>query len=323
MTEMSGGPKVHRARKTPTIVYSTSPPALSAGIDAAYHALDRSLLEQFEEAWKDRIVTSQILYKPGILAAARTNIQGTRWNLHHERDITKIVSFPPKHQMCLWEENLNAGWNFHDSRTDPEPSSFFVSDAAYDFSPEHFEELREDFIQHLSSTETLTVEYNPYFKLDRKMDESAESFSTRCMDKAREDFNQEMHQMEDTLQRLQDRLIQKLDREAREIGADASTMNFKRRSGEMDVQEEIDAHDSMTNMEDIKKEMNVLSNLREIKMKEFEENLVRIAKERETEMFRMNRSQIHLLQFGLIWLPYMEYVIQEEDSRRLDLVQSF
>lgn len=323
MTDMKGGQNVHRARKIPATVYSSLPPLISSGIDAAYHALDRSLLIPFEQIWKQQIVTSQILYKPGIIAGARINFQGTRWNLRHERDITKVISFPSKHQNCRWEDNLSPDWSFHNSRSDPEPSSLFVANGTYDFSLEHFEEFREDFIQYLVSSETLKVEYNPFFRLDRKMDESAESFSNRCMEKAREDLNQDMHQLEDTLQRQHDRLKQKLEREVRDIGTSPSQVNSTRRSGELDVQEEIEAHDSKATMENIKKEMNELSRVREAKLKEFEENLAGLANERETEIFRMNRGQIHVLQFGLIWLPYFEYVIQEEDSRRLELVKSF
>jgi|GEM_PF-4370465 len=323
MTELSGGKKSHRARGTPAAVYLSSPPSITAGIEVVYHARKPDALKQFEKACGEQIVTKHVLYKPGILAIARTNFQGTRWNLHQERDITKVVPFPPKRQVCRWEENLNAAWSFHDSRTDPELSSLFVPDNAYDFSAEHFEELREDFLQHLVSTETMKIEYNPIFKLDRKFDESLESFANRCLEKAREDFNQEMRQLEDTLRRLEDRLKQKMDREVREIGTDSSQRDSTRRPGELHVQEEIEAHDSKTSMEEIRKEMTALDHLREEKMKEFEERVVTVANERETETFRMNRSQIRVLQFNLIWLPYTEYVIQENDFRRMEVVQAF
>jgi hypothetical protein len=319
MTEMSGGKKIHRARKTPTIIYSSSPPTVPSSIEISFHAIDRSLLEPFERSRKDVIVTSQILYKPGILASARINFSGTRWNLRFEKEITKVILFPSKHQLCAWDENLNPDWEYHDSRQDPEPSSLFFVDGTYDFSSENFESLQEDFIQFLLSNETLKVEYNPFFKLDRKVDESEESFATRCMEKARENFDPEMHQLEETLQRQEDRLKQKLEKEVREMADDDDS----RRSREMDVQDEIEAHDSKTTIEDIKKEMGGFNELREIKMKEFQENLTLVAQERETETFRMNQSQIHVLRFGLIWLPYVEFVIQEVDSRRLELVQSF
>jgi hypothetical protein len=323
MTETSGGKKVHRARKTPTIVYSSLPPTIPSSIEISYHAINRSLVQPYEQSLKDVIVTSQILYKPGILASARINFSGTRWNLRYEKETTKVILFPSKHQLCVWEENLNPDWEYHDSRQDPEPMSMFFVEGAYDFSLENFESLQEDFIQYLLSNETLKVEYNPSFKLDRKVDESEESFSNRCMEQARENFDPEMHQLEETLQRQQDRLKQKLEKEVREMGEDLATLENSRRSGGHDVQEEIDVHDSKATIEDIRKEMSGFNELRETKMKEFQENLTKVAQERETEIFKMHQSQIHLLRFGLIWLPYVEFVIQEEDSRRLELVQSF
>src|SRR5262249_39808796 len=206
MTETSGGKKVHKSRKTPTIIYSSTAPAIPSSVDVSFHAIDKSLLEGFEQTHKERIVTSQILYKPGILASARINFSGTRWNLRFEREITKVILFPSKHQYCKWEENLNPEWKSHDLRPDPEAMSLFFVDGTYDFSSGNFESLQEDFIQFLLSNETVKVEYHPIFKLDRKWDESEESFSNRCMEKAQENSNHEMHQLEETLQRQQDRL---------------------------------------------------------------------------------------------------------------------
>jgi hypothetical protein len=319
MTDTSGGRKLHKARKTPAVVYSSSLPALPATIEISYHAMDRTKLEEFEQSRKESIVTSQTLYKPGILASARINFSGTRWNLRYEKDITKVILFPSKHQPSKWEENLNPEWEYHDSRQDPESTSLFFLDGSYDFSSENFESLQEDFIQYLVSSEILKVEYHPTFKLDRKLDETEESFLNRCMEQARENYNREMHRLEETLQRHQDRLKQKLEKEVRGMEDDLENS----RTRELDVQDEIEAHDSKTTIEDIKKEMAGFHELKEAKMKEFQENLTVIAKERESENFRLNQSHIHLLRFGLIWLPYVEFVIQEEDSRRLELVQAF
>ena len=89
------------------------------------------------------------------------------------------------------------------------------------------------------------------------------------------------------------------------------------------IQQEIEVHDSKSTIEDIKKEMEELEKVRKAKLLEFEENLTGIAKEREKDTLRINRSHMALLRFALIWLPYMEYVIQDVDSRRLEIVPVF
>ncbi|MCI0414761.1 hypothetical protein L0222_18445 [bacterium] len=304
MAEIKGGGSVYKARKTPTKIYPSSPPKTPDGIEFLYHTINRERADQVEAAFQDRIVTTQILYKPAILAGARVNFSGNRWQIHSERDLWKIVPFPSKHQVCDWNENLNPNWNPHDSGTTAEPDSFFIYDNSYDFSADRFEELQEEFLQHLLSSVVLEIEYNPYFKMDRKIDESADAFLGRCMERARAEFEKEVHNLTETLHRLKDRLQQRLEREET-------------------FQDEIEAHDSKTTIEDIKREMEDLEKQTQAKLSEFEENLAGIAKESERDILRINRSHTSLLRFALIWLPYIEYVIQEKDSRRLELVPSF
>lgn len=307
MAETKGGQSVHKARKTPTKIYPSSPPKIPDSIEFLYHSINPDRADQSEADFQDRIVTQQIIYKPAILAGARVNFSGNRWQIHSEKDIWKIVSFPSKHQICDWNENLNPQWNPHDSGAMPEPDSFFVYDNSYDFSTERFEELQEEFFQHLLSNVVLEIEYNPFFKMDRKLDESPETFLGRCMERAHGEFQKEVHNLTDTLQRLQDRLKQKLERE----------------ESNRNDEEEIKAHDAKNTIEHIKKEMESLEKMRKAKLSEFEENLAGLAKEREKDILRINRSHIALLRFALIWLPYTEYVIQEETSRRLALIPSF
>jgi hypothetical protein len=315
MPETKGGQSVHKARKTPTIIHPSSPPKIPAGTEFLYHAINPDKADQSEAEFQDRIVTTQILYKPAILAGARVNFSGNRWQIHSEKDIWKIVSFPSKHQMCDWNENLNPQWNPHNPGAMPEPDAFFLYDDSYDFSAQRFEELKEEFLQHLLTNVVLEIEYNPLFKMDRKFDESPETFLSRCMERAHAEFQKEVHTLTDTLQRLQDRLKQKLER-VQVIGNDLEDMN-------RNVQEEIEAHDSKATAEHIKKEMESLEKMRKAKLLEFEENLVVLAKEREKDILRINRNHIVLLRFALLWLPYTEYVIQDENSRRVELVPSF
>jgi uncharacterized protein YukE len=309
------GRSIHKARKTPTKIHPSSPAELPDGVEFLYHSINPDRADQSEADFQDRIVTRQIFYKPAILAGARVNFSGNRWQIHSEKDIWKIVSFPPKHQMCDWSENLNPQWNPHDSGAMPEPDSFFLYDNNYDFSAERFQELQEEFLQHLLSNVVLEIDYNPFFKMDRKLDESPETFQSRCMERAHVEFQKEVLNLTDTLQRLKDRLKQRLDR-VQVIDKDLEDTN-------RNVQEEIEAHDSKTTIEHIKKEMENLEKDKKAKLSEFEENLAELAKEREKDVLRINRNHMALLRFALIWLPYTEYVIQDENSRRVELIPSF
>jgi hypothetical protein len=308
MAEMNGR-GVYKARKTPLTVYPTTPPVLAPGIEFLYQSIATELQEQTTAEFRDKIVTSQILYKPAILASARTNFHGNRWLLHLEKDILRVVPFPSKHQFCDWNTNLHPHWTAHHARSTPEPDALFIYDSTYDFSLERFDELQDDFRNHLLATVIHAVEYNPHFKLQRELDESDENFMARCMERARAEFNQESQNVEETLHRMRDRLKQRLDREMRGI--------------EGEEQDETERHDSNVAIKQINKEMEALHDLRKTKMSELEDNLTTIANEREKDVLRLKPGNLAILRFALVWLPYTEYVIQEDDSRRLQLVQSF
>lgn len=301
---------VYKARKTPTKVPpSFPPPNLSPSIEVLYHLVTRQTLDAIESGFRDKIVTSQLVYKPAILAVARINFHGNRWGIHFEKDFSRVVLFPSKHQICDWEANLHPQWDQHNCRSNPEADALFLYDPAYDFSMERFDELQEDFRQHLTATVALTVEYNPRFKLERQLDESPESFTARCMERARAEFDQESQNLEDTMNRLQDRLKQRLDREM---------LGFNN-----EQQDETERHDTNAAISQIKKEMEALQQLRKTKMDGLEQNISILAGEREKDVLRIKHGHLAILRFALMWLPYTEYVIQEADSRRLELVQSF
>jgi hypothetical protein len=308
MAEMNGR-GVYKARKTPLTIYPASPPQLSTGIEVVYHSIATEIRDQTTAEFRDKIVTSQILYKPAILAGARIKFHGNRWQLHLEKDILRVVPFPSKHQFCDWNTNLHPKWDARKARSTPEPEALFLYDSTYDFSSGRFDELQDDFRNHLLSTVAHTVEYNPHFKLQREQQESDDSFMARCMERARAEFNKESQNVEETLHRMRDRLKQRLDREMRGM--------------EGEEQDETERHDSNVAIKQINKEMEALTDLRKTKMNELEENLTTIANEREKDVLRLKPQNLAILRFTLVWLPYTEYVIQEDDSRRLQLIQSF
>jgi hypothetical protein len=221
----------------------------------------------------------------------------------------KVVPFPAKHQFADWHSNLVPNWKHQDSRNDPEPDSRYDYDSTYDFSRERMAELQEEFLHDLLTTVVLPVEYNPHLKLERKLDETPESFQARCMEAAREEFTKESHTVEGSIHRLEDRLKQKLEREIRTLESVEEGEGEKR--------------DATLLIDDLKKEMAKLQTLRQTKLGELQETLSTIANERERDVLRLNRGNVTVLRFALIWLPYTEYVIQEENSRRLQIVQSF
>jgi hypothetical protein len=313
-----------KARRTPSSPYPMSPPELHSSIEVLYYALNQSLVDESSEAFAERIVTSQILYQPGLLATARIIFEPTRTDIYLERDVSRIIPFPPGTAIPDWERNLVEKWDNANIRSDSEGICFYAVHSHFDFSPERFESLKEDFIQFLISSEVLELPYNPYTKLYRKPEESEENFFERCLEKLREENKQEIRNLEESILRQEDRFKERLDREAR------GTTGEMQRDGAIAVAQaaaghnaEMEAQESRMTIDAITRQFEQWKTLKEDKMKEFNENLNQMARRQEKDIFRVNHPDIRILRIALVWLPYTEFVVQTQERRSVILIKSF
>ncbi len=339
MSKKLAGSGRYRSRKTVVKQYPSTAPKIPDSIESLFLATDQSILEKASLPFHDRIVTSKILYKPGILAVGRVTFEGTRWEIFHERDVTRVIPFPDAGQMADWEKSLIEKWDPSRALATAETNSCFFVDEAQDFSASQFQSMQEQFIDHLTSNETLELTFNPHQRLYCKLDENEEQFFIRCLERLREEHDQEMKQLQETILRQEERLKEKLEREYREHGLSASDLQAARESETAErseaqtgsttaaslaeLQAEIDVQQSFSNMEEIQRELAAIQKQKEDKLREFEENLVALAKQREKDIVRVNRGNVRILRFAILWLPFTEFIIQEDTRRRIDLIQSF
>jgi hypothetical protein len=339
MTKKPAGSGSFRSRKTSARQYPAAPPKIPTNIESLFLAANQSVLDQVTSPFQDKIVTSQILYKPALFAVGRITFEGTRWEIFHERDVTRVIPFPAAGHMADWENILIEKFDPAGVSSSPESNSFFLVEDNYDFSAPHFQSMQEQFVDHLTTNETLALIFNPHLRLYRKLDETEELFTNRCMESVREENDQERKQLLETILRQEERLKEKLEREYREHGlsnqSDMQTAKENEASARLEaqasgktttleeIQAEIDAQQSFSQMEDIQRELATMQKQKEEKLHEFEENLVALAKQREKDIVRVNRGNVRTLRFGILWLPFTEFIIQEDNRRRIEFIQSF
>jgi hypothetical protein len=339
MTKKLAGSSNYKSRKTAGRHYPAAPPKIAGNIESLFLATDQSILEKVSSPFQDRIVTSQILYKPGLFALGRVTFEGTRWEIFHERDVIRVIPFPAAGHMADWENSLIKKWDPASVSSSAEPNGFFLFEDNHDFSPAHVQSLQEQFIDYLTTNETLELVFNPHLRLYRKLDETEESFFNRCMESVREENDQERRQLLETILRHEERLKEKLEREYREHGlsnqtdmqtakeSEASARLEAQASGKTatieELQAEMDVQQSFSHMAEIQRELATIQKQKEEKLHEFEENLVALAKQREKDIVRVNRGNVRALRFAVLWLPFTEFIIQEENRRRIELIQSF
>jgi hypothetical protein len=323
-----------KARRTPTSVYPAQPPEIPGSLEVSYHAINNVLLDSSISEFKDRIVTSQILYKPALLASARIVFEGTRWEIYHERDVTRIIPFPNDAQMADWDKVLLNGWENAQSRPSAEGICFYEADGSHDFSQERIDALQEEFKQYLVTTETFELVYNPHLKLCKKLDETDEQFFQRCLDQVRIEYDQEKRTLEETILRQEERFKEKLEREVRQHGENPlenqpsappvrGRQKRVNKQATISHQEEIDVQGSRVNREDIQRQLSELQIAKAAKLTEFEEGLTALARQRQKDLFRLNSSNVRILRFSLVWLPFTELIIQDQDQRRVEQIKSF
>jgi hypothetical protein len=259
--------------------------------------------------YDDQIVTSQTIYKAGLLALARITFRGTRWQIHFQREISKVIPFPATGQIPQWEQNLIEEWDSKNTRAAASQACLYAVDKNPDFSVDRFESLQDDFVQFLVSTQRLELTYNSYLKILRRPDESEENFCERCLEEIRQNFDQEMRTLDEGTLMQQERLREHMEREVRE------------RSEQQMEEPALLGNDR--EISSLKGEIASLDRVLETKREEYEENFVNLSRQQETDLVRLHRSDVEVIRMALVWLPYTEFVIQEADRRRVELAQSF
>ncbi len=336
MAKKLAGSGRFKSRKAASRENSGAAPKIHTSIETIYLAVDQNLLEKTAAPFQEQIVTSQILYKPGILSIARVTFEGTRWEIFHERDVPRVIPFPPAGQMADWEKDLVEKVDLSKTRPSAEPNCSFEVDANQDFSPAHIQSIQEQFVEYLTTNETLELAFNPHLRIYRKLEENEEMFFNRCLDSLHEEHEQERRQLVETILRQEERLKERLEREYREHGVNPSSVSQTDSSAAKDaqtgvqsatslaeVQAALDVQDSVVHMGQIQRELVAIQKEKEDKLREFEENLVALAKQREKDIVRVNRGNVKMLRFAVLWLPFTEFIIQEDSGRRIELLKSF
>lgn len=313
-----------KARRTPSSPYPMSPPEVHSSIDVLYYALNQQLVDESSASFADRVVTSQILYQPGLLSIARITFEPTRTDIFQERDVVRIIPYPHGTTISDWERNLVEKWDNANIRSDSQGVSFYAIHSHFDFSPERFEALKDDFIQFLISSEVLELSFNPYAKLYRNPNESEENFFERCLEKLREENEQEIRNLEETMLRQEDRFKERLKRETRGTSGELQSKEaMSVAAATTDHHAEMEAQESKMTIDEINRQFEEWKGLKEDKMKEFNENLNQMAHRQEKDIFRVNRPDIRILRMSLVWLPYTEFVVQTQERRSVILIKSF
>jgi chromosome segregation ATPase len=186
---------------------------------------------------------------------------------------------------------------------------------------------------------SLELSYHTLLKITARPDESASQFKRRCYQEVGEKRDVEVRKLEKSYQTKIDRLETRIRREEREleqdeaeyearkreelISAGESVLNMlrKRRQSRMlstasrkrrlTVQSKTEIDESLEAIEDLENQIGVLLDDLERERAEIQSRWVEAADDLETVLVRPRKTDIYVEEWGVVWVPFWDVVIDE------------
>jgi len=346
-------PAASTAPETPD-GYTAGPPVLASGVEQFFLPPafdgDRALNLLEHELGREALdAEAALVYEPALLALGRVGFVDSRRRVNekravgrlvHPRDLGPVIDWAAAEPLTLSADDLVEGT--------PQDEAWFGTVPEQLNSARELKSLGRDFADGLYHDQRLELHHNPGLKLYGTPGESAEAFSLRVRQEARERRDAEVDKMRRKYERRMDKLETRLAREEQELERDTATYESRKR------EELISAGESLigllgifgkrrsrrglstaarkrrmttsarTSIEESKDEIARLEQEMEDLRREMEEEAAVIA-DRWADVAEANdlhpvkprRSDVKVVLFGLAWLPSWEVSHQSARGSRI------
>lgn len=322
-------------------VGSTTRPAVPRGISEYFLPHDLTLSQAIDAA-KDRIardaVTVGMIYKPALLAQAEIRVIKRKYDLDLEMRQTALVTHPDRRGAVRWEEWVSEEVEHDDFDHQPLPG------AGYDTLKEplsdgrRLKSLERDYQDWIYRTTEVPVKVNEKLNIYAGPEISGEAFAELCAEAARKLGQIEMDKVSDSFDQKMNKIVKRLEREARELREDEAELDRRKREEtvshaetlislfskrrrslsssmtkrRMTVRARDDVDESEEAIEGFEAEIKSLNRQKEEAIEEEASNWEEIAKEINEIRVTPFKKDIYVDLFGVAWIPY--HVIKTDDS---------
>ncbi|NLE76137.1 MAG: type IV secretion system DNA-binding domain-containing protein [Chloroflexi bacterium] len=277
-----------------------------------------------------RPTESRLLFRAGLLGLAEAFVEDQRKGISHQARVGH-VAFGQRGLSSLWADSEQ--WDIHERDLDIHPPA----QALFELVPEAFNEPREiqtqerAFLDHVYRTGRFEVFYNRTLKLYSQVDESEREFRRRVEEAARNLRDDEMGKLQTKLKAQRDKLEQKLQKEERELADDEAEHGARKREEVLSAAESIfnllrgrsastavskasrrrrytekakmSLEEARESIQRLKDELAELAEVEQKALDEVKEKWAQVVEEVETVTVGVQKSKIHTVAFGLLWVP--------------------
>jgi len=312
---------------------SQTRPAVPAGIVEYFLPNNLTLIEAFQAA--GRAVPSQatgqgLLYKPVLLVQADIRYLQRKYELDFEEKQAAIVPDPDTRGMVRWEEFTADPINLDSLMAGPAPGGRFDILEAPFTDKRTLDAFESDFIDYVYRRSKVTVYANEKLKLYAGPPSTAGDFRRLVSEQARKGRDDELEDLKDSYRKKFDALQKKINREERELEEDRSehaqrkmeelSTHFENLFGgkaygrrrissslskrRMTQKAKADIEESEEMLDELERDLEVLSQEMEAAIDDLEEKWGELAREIEEIPISPYKKDILIELFGVAWMPY-------------------
>jgi hypothetical protein len=331
------------ASPAPSVVSSTTRPAVPAGVDEYFLPNNLTLTQAFKAANRDypsEAKSQGLVYRPVVLAQARIRFLNRTYKLDFEQPQVALVPEPDRRGAVRWENFPAAPVELRQLDEKPDPGARFGVLEAPLSDAKLMSAMQKDFVDWAYRTTQVTLRSNPALKLYAGPDVSQAEFRQTCADAARKGRDAELKKVSDTFDKKIDALQEKIAREERELeqdeaehsqrkmeefGSAAETLismfggrrSSRRISGSltkrrMTAQSRADVQESKEAIAEYERQIQEIEQEKAAAAEEVNQRWGDIANQVEEMSLSPAKKDVLLDLFGVAWMPY--HIVQIGDA---------
>jgi hypothetical protein len=315
---------------------STTKPTPPTGIDEYFLPLSLSVTEAFKAASESAPPDSQltaVLYRPVLLASAKSRILDRRYWIDTEIETAVLVDTPDKNGSIKWDEFPFHGPSLDKLEMTPAPQATFGSLTSPLTDSKTMAEMNRDFSDWVYRTVKMTLRENKLLKVIARPGMSQSEFMTECTNAARTGRDQELAKSLSTLDKQIVTLERKLEKEESELKNDQEELNsrnweqtqtiadnvlgvFRRgkisrinralEKNRMKNQAEADVEESKITLNQLKEQIAELQKQKVIKTQEITTRWGDMVDKEDEIILTSRKSDVFIDHFGIAWKPFYQ-----------------
>ncbi len=315
---------------------SVSKPTPPAGVDEYFLPLSFSVTEAFKAAAEPVPTDAKleaVLYRPVLLASAKSRILERRYGIDTEIESPVLVDSPDKNGLIKWDDFLYKGPSLAQLERSPSPQATFESLSLPFTDAKLIASMSRDFIDWNYRTVKLTMRENKLLKVVARPGMTQAEFMTECTDAARTGRDLELQRSLLTIDRQLDSLERKLEKEQAELKNDQEELDSRKMEqthsiaenvlgvfskgrtrrlkgaiakGRMKDQAEADVEESRISIDQLKEQITDLQKQKEQKSQEITARWGEMVEEVEEISLTPKKSNIFVDHFGIGWMPFYQ-----------------